>query len=275
MEPLIGHTTIIEYLTHRSVGALSGQAFLFVGPPHVGKRTLAQWFSGLLRPSEVLTLPFDEDAPLISVKEDIRPTLDRIGRSTFDGGHRVIFIPRAHTFTPGASNALLKAIEEADQGTIFLLCTTSPDRLLPTIVSRCAMIRMALVPESVIVKGLEARGYEDVETLTRISAGRPGIAIRAGQDENYKKRWTHQLESLKTYISEPQWQRALQASAYEGDEFPAILETALHLSLTHDGLTKEKQSFLFDCVDNLRELYRAPQLALSKTALDRLLIIPS
>lgn len=275
MEPLIGHTAITQYLTRSSVGSLSGHAFLFVGPSHVGKRTLARWFSEQLHPSEVITLPLDEDASVISVKEDVRPVLDRIGRSTFDGGRRVIFIPRAHHLTPGAGNALLKAIEEPQQGTIFLLCTTSPDRLLPTIVSRCCVIRMALVPESVITRALEARGYDDVETLTRLSTGRPGIAIQAGKDEHYKKRWTHQLESLKTVISESQWQRALHASAYEGDEFTTILETALHLSIIHDDLSKVKKSFLFDCIDSLRELYRAPQLSLSKTALDRLLILPS
>lgn len=98
---------------------------------------------------------------------------------------RVVLVDAIDDMERSASNALLKNLEEPPAGTIFLLVSHAPGRLLPTIRSRCRLLRFGLLNEnqttSVLRQTLE--GDEDIATLTRIAEGAPGQAIRfAGLD---------------------------------------------------------------------------------------------
>ncbi len=82
---------------------------------------------------------------------------------------------------PGAANALLKNLEEPPQGTIFLLVSHSPGRLLPTIRSRCRLLRFEPLSDaevaSVLRTELPEASATEIEALVRAAAGSPGKAL--------------------------------------------------------------------------------------------------
>ncbi|MHA6723009.1 DNA polymerase III subunit delta' [Sphingomonas sp. RS2018] len=88
---------------------------------------------------------------------------------------------------PGASNALLKNLEEPPAGTIFLLVSHAPGRLLPTIRSRCRLLRFDPLADddvrAAVREALPQASDAEIETLVRAGAGSPGRALRfAGLD---------------------------------------------------------------------------------------------
>ncbi len=88
---------------------------------------------------------------------------------------------------PGASNALLKNLEEPPAGTIFLLVSHAPGRLMPTIRSRCRLLRFDPLSDAEVAGVLRAElpnaSAAEVDALVRAGAGSPGRALRfAGLD---------------------------------------------------------------------------------------------
>ena len=82
---------------------------------------------------------------------------------------------------PGASNALLKSLEEPPQGTIFLLISHAPGRLLPTIRSRCRLLRFDPLSDdavtSVLREALPSADSAELAALVRVAGGSPGRAL--------------------------------------------------------------------------------------------------
>ena len=82
---------------------------------------------------------------------------------------------------PGAANALLKNLEEPPEGTIFLLVSHSPGRLLPTIRSRCRLLRFDPLGDaevaSVLRTELPEASAAEIEALVRAGGGSPGRAL--------------------------------------------------------------------------------------------------
>ncbi len=97
-----------------------------------------------------------------------------------EGGARVAVVEAAQRMNEDAQNALLKTLEEPPAGVTVILCCDDEDRLLPTVRSRCARIRLGPVAGREIERLLEDRGVADAPTaarLARIAGGRPGLAI--------------------------------------------------------------------------------------------------
>ncbi|MEG3164095.1 AAA family ATPase [Sphingomonas sp. PB2P19] len=100
---------------------------------------------------------------------------------------RVVLIDAIDDLERGGANALLKNLEEPPAGTIFLLVSHAPGRLLPTIRSRCRLLRFeALADEDVAaaIRAVQPEADEaEIQTLVRVSDGAPGRALRyAGLD---------------------------------------------------------------------------------------------
>lgn len=91
---------------------------------------------------------------------NVRPTL---------GERRVVIINPADDMERATSNALLKSLEEPPQGTFFMLVTHRPARLLPTIRSRCRVLRFPIIPDAELETMLERNGA-GVDAETRVAA---------------------------------------------------------------------------------------------------------
>lgn len=119
--------------------------------------------------------------------EQIREMQRRLVTRPTLGARRVVVIDPADVLEKGAANALLKSLEEPPQGTFFLLVVHQPGRLLPTIRSRCQVLRFRTLDRDEMGAVLSACA-PGIDALTRESAiavagGSPGAALAfAGQD---------------------------------------------------------------------------------------------
>ena len=109
----------------------------------------------------------------------VRALIRELARLPVEGRGRVALVEQAHRLNEDAQNALLKTLEEPPAGAVVILCADEADRLLPTIRSRAATLRLGPVSTRVIEELLADRGVEAPQAarLARLAAGRPGLAV--------------------------------------------------------------------------------------------------
>ncbi len=138
-----------------------------------------------VRPGDTLCRPRDgESHPAHPDSADIRICQVRgitelVARFPFEARTRLIIIDPADRLAEYAAPALLKTLEEPPGHTVFCLVTASPERLLPTIRSRCRRVEVRPVPRGEIEAGLRARGIDAALAAEAATAarGRPGRAL--------------------------------------------------------------------------------------------------
>lgn len=114
----------------------------------------------------------------------VRGLISALSLLPLEGGARVAIIEAAHQLNEDAQGALLKTLEEPPAGVTIVLCTDDEARLLETIRSRCARIRLGPVDGRAIETILVERGAADAPTaarLGRLADGRPGVALAYAQ----------------------------------------------------------------------------------------------
>lgn len=120
-----------------------------------------------------------------SIKIDpTRRVLDTLSLHPLEQGLRVVLIPDMDRMTEQAQNAVLKSLEEPDPDTVFLLTTGNERALLPTILSRCRMMRLPPWPLDRVIEYLVANGVEpgQARICAALSAGRPMDALNMAAD---------------------------------------------------------------------------------------------
>jgi DNA polymerase-3 subunit delta' len=104
--------------------------------------------------------------------------------------YRVAILLRFEEANPSAANALLKTLEEPAPQVVLILTAESAEALLPTIVSRCEILRLRPSPVDVVSQGLQARwglSPEQANLLAHISGGRVGYALRLSESPDLLK----------------------------------------------------------------------------------------
>jgi DNA polymerase-3 subunit gamma/tau len=153
----------------------ASHAYLFSGPRGVGKTTTARLLamalnceaeSGSERPCgrcegcrmvregrhpDVIEL----DAASNNSVDDVRELREKTSLAAMRGGSRVWILDEAHMLSRPAANALLKTLEEPPPGLVFVLATTEPEKLPPTVLSRCQHFRFRRLAEAEILSKLE------------------------------------------------------------------------------------------------------------------------
>lgn len=193
MENIIGHQNIISYLEKSAESGRLPHALIFSGPKNVGKTTVARWLSAKLLRTDEARLAIHPDFINLTPdggisKEQIDEIIGKLQFTAFGGGHKVAIIEDAHLMTASAANAFLKTLEEPSKKTIIILLTPQLGKLLPTIVSRAAVLHFRPVAKDEIWKYLKDKNCADVKNITAIVYGRPGRAVNvlANPDEmNY------------------------------------------------------------------------------------------
>lgn len=92
---------------------------------------------------DVVTLVREGAANIVPIESVRSQVIARIGLPPHEADVRVFIVEEATAMAPPAANALLKTLEEPPARTLFVLCTTAPEQLLPTIRSRCQRVRFA------------------------------------------------------------------------------------------------------------------------------------
>jgi DNA polymerase-3 subunit delta' len=178
---IVGHQRIKGLLAGAIERGSVPPTLLFAGPSGVGKRLVAEAAAAAvncLSPiANVEGLPFDacgecracdriargvhvevsrlEPDDMGAIKIDaVRDVLERTGFRPFEGRRRVVIIDHAEALLDASQNALLKSLEEPPPSTIFVLTTSVPSALLPTVRSRCMRLRFGRLTEAEVAEVL-------------------------------------------------------------------------------------------------------------------------
>src|SRR5262245_62593844 len=191
----VGHRRLVSLLSRAVARDTVRPALLFAGPQGVGKRRVALAVAEALNClTPVSDTAFERDAcgrcaacrriargvhpDVITLEpgetgtiriEPVRDVIDRAGYRPFEGRRRVVIIDDADSMVPAAQNALLKTLEEPPSASVFVLVSSMPDALLPTVSSRCPRLRFGpLTPNEVARALVQEHGY--AEQQARIAA---------------------------------------------------------------------------------------------------------
>lgn len=113
--------------------------------------------------------------------DQIRSLLPWSSVASHRGGRRVILLYPAESLNAIAANALLKILEEPPGATVFLLVAHAPDRLLPTLVSRCRRLPLPVPPHDAALAWLEEQGVDQPAARLAAAGGAPLLARESAQ----------------------------------------------------------------------------------------------
>ncbi len=225
---MIGHEWAVQMLKQHVIQQSHRQAYLITGPENVGRRTLAKRFAqavNCLQPVEVgepcLVCPtcnqierlVHPDLSVVRAEkiggqlkvDQIRELQHGLSLAPYDAKYRIALILRFEEANRQAANALLKTLEEPPSKVILILTAESADRLLPTIVSRCEVIRLRPIPFAIMNQGIKNTWrvpHSEAKFLTHLSGGRPGYAFSLYQNPELltqRKKWIEdQLDLLSS-----------------------------------------------------------------------------
>ena len=206
---LLGNEWAVELLKQHLVRDSVRHAYLFCGPPGLGRRTLALRFAQALNcpnpvaPGEpcgkcktcqqIERMQYADLAIIQAEKEggtlrveQIRSIRQSLSLKPYQGKYRVALFLRFQEANANASNALLKTLEEAPAYVVLVLTADTPEQLLPTIVSRCEVLRLRPLPVEIVESYLKESGADETAShlLAHVSGGRPGYALRLMQDKD-------------------------------------------------------------------------------------------
>ncbi len=138
--------------------------------------------------------------------DQVRDIQRALNLSPYDARYRIGLVLNFENANPNAANALLKTLEEPPSKVILLLTAESAEGLLPTIVSRCEILRLRPLSLRNIQRGLiEKFRIEDnqAQLLAHISGGRPGYAIRLNENPELLETRQQTLDNLDTLLHAP------------------------------------------------------------------------
>ena len=153
-EQVIGQDTSVKQLKAALEKGTLGHALIFAGTRGSGKTTcariVAQSLNPDVSPAQLAMLVSEIDAASNNGVDDIRQVIENIRYAR--QGHQVIILDEAHMLSKNAFNSLLKTLEEPPKDTTFILLTTEPNKLIPTIKSRCQIYEFHDVPVETLEK---------------------------------------------------------------------------------------------------------------------------
>ena len=188
-EEVVGQGHIVQTLKNAVENNRIAHAYLFCGPRGTGKTSIAKIFARTLnctsqnhdRPCGQCQNCTDSlngshpdiieiDAASNNGVDEVRNLIERVKYAPMEGNYKVYIIDEVHMMTQSAFNALLKTIEEPPAHVIFVFATTEPNKVIPTIVSRCQRFDFTKVAKKDIQKG-------DIYSEDNITVKRPGSGI--------------------------------------------------------------------------------------------------
>jgi DNA polymerase-3 subunit gamma/tau len=140
------------------------QAYLFTGSAGTGKTTSARIFANEINNGK--EKPIEIDGASNNGVSNIRDIIENSKLKSLTGGYKVYIIDEVHMLSIGAFNALLKILEEPPKGTIFILCTTDPQKIPATILSRVQRFDFKRIPTQRIMNRLTYIIEKENETRT-------------------------------------------------------------------------------------------------------------
>ena len=286
---ILGHQWAVRLLNkHLQPGRLR-HAYLFTGPRGIGRRTLALRFAQVLNSPNQRYTPEDKTSQQIArmqhpdlsivqraegdrdIKIDaIRGLQHTLSLSPYMAAHRVAMLINFEEANDNAANALLKTLEEPPGKVVLLLTAESTESLLPTIVSRCEILRLRPVPLAELATGLTAQTGlppDQALLLAHISAGKPGYALHLAQNPDLLEQRTDMLEDLLTLLDSNRVQRFSYANKLSKDKDQLTQTLVVWLAFWRDVLLQSTASNpTLTNVDRAADIQRLAQHLDTQTA---------
>src|SRR5215471_3599981 len=184
-EDVVGQEHVTQTLTHAIEQKRIAHAFLFCGPRGTGKTTIARIFAKALNCTGGPKADFDEKDPrcveiaegrsldVLEIDgasnngvEQVRELRETCKYAPASARFKIYIIDEVHMLSTAAVNALLKTLEEPPAHVKFLFATTDPEKVLPTILSRCQRFDLRRIPAALIAKELTRIAREEKVQIT-------------------------------------------------------------------------------------------------------------
>ncbi|MBP8997514.1 MAG: DNA polymerase III subunit [Anaerolineaceae bacterium] len=265
---LLGHEWAEKLLQSHIANEDARHAYLFTGAPGIGRRSLALKFASALnctqppipgescgscrscRLTTAMQLP---DLSLVSAEGEggmikvgqVRELERVLALTPFEAKYRIALLLNFQLANANAQNALLKTLEEAPSKVVLLLTADSTDSLLPTISSRCEILRLRPVAVESLEQALTTRWElpaEEARLYAHLADGRPGLARRmAAEPAMLEKRrgWLEEFLRLLPLNRRDRFASA-ETLAHNRDQLRLILQVwvsfARDIFLTANGM---------------------------------------
>ncbi len=232
MWQIIGQTRVVSLLQRSLEEESLAHAYLLVGPPHVGKMTLALNLAqalncqGTERPCgecascqkiasanhadvQVIGLTQNVDSAEAKLRteigiDQIRQMQHSASLPPFEGKYKIFIIEGAEFLSTEAANCLLKTLEEPTGKVVFILLTTNDGLLPATVVSRCQRLELSPLAATEVETALNSRwGIEPqkAKLLARLSHGCLGWALSAASDDGLLQQRAEKIDRLLDIIN--------------------------------------------------------------------------
>ncbi len=225
--PIVGNGHIFEFLTKSLAKKNVSGSYIFTGPSNLGKTTAANFFARslvceakdkLILPcgkcsacleaaknihSDIYLIKREEDKKNISI-EQIRDFIRNLSMSSFLNSYKVGIIKGAEYLSESAVNALLKTLEEPKVKVVIILTVTDIESLPKTIISRSQILNFLPVKSDDIYDDLinnHQASRSQAKNFSRLSAGRPALALKFMEDEEYYESYKIQVKSFTGLLS--------------------------------------------------------------------------
>jgi len=264
---LTGHEWAVDMLKKHVVNGTTRHAYLFAGPPGLGRRSLALRFAQALncqtppdagipcgtcrdckqieamRHADLTVVQAETEGGTLKV-DQIREARRTLTFKPYQSKYRVAIFLRFQEANDNAANALLKTLEEAPSYAVLILTTDHPEQLLSTIVSRCEVLRLRPLPVEDVRRDLENRGLETdrANLIAHISGGRPGYARQLIESESVLEKREDRLNDLQNLIAASRVEKFAYADKLSKDKDSMRQAILIWLSFWRDVMLRTAQA---------------------------------
>ncbi len=255
---MIGHDWAVDLLAEHVAQQRERHAYLITGPQGVGRRTLALRFAEALNclnppapgkpcrkcPSckrietmqhpDLAVVEAEHEGQVLRI-DQVRELQHNLSLAPYEARYRVALILRFEEAHASAANAMLKTLEEPPPQVVVMLTAKSAESLLPTIPSRCEVLKLRPLSVDDTARGLQdikSVPAETAEILAHISGGRPGYALRLFEQPRLFEQRQSWLEELVELLASSRGERFAYAFGKSKPEDKEELRNELQVWLT-------------------------------------------